>query len=139
MKDGKYEKWCVGRCMMIYITALKHPVRCISLIYLKVENFQKYLFSIRENQNVISTNILLVILLKNEISDLICYIVNRLITNYDKLGLKQKQKFITIHSDFMVYHQNMEKLILPHTQKGFAVSLLLQHTKNPRVIIIPFV
>ena len=105
MKDGKYEKWCVGRCMMIYITALKHPVRCISLIYLKVENFHKYLFSIRENQNVISTNILLVILLKNIIYGLICYIVNRLIINYDRLCFKQKKNY---NNSFRLYGLSLE-------------------------------
>ena len=81
MKDGKYEKLCVGRCMMIYITALKHPIRCISLIYLKVENFYKYLFSIRENEYVGN-------LIKEKLSDLIYYIVNRLITNDDIFSFK---------------------------------------------------
>ena len=59
MKDGKYEKLCVGRCMMIYITALKHPIRCISLIYLKVEKvisiclaFEKMKMLFRKNSYV---------------------------------------------------------------------------------------
>ena len=86
MKDGKYEKLCVGRCMMIYITALKHPIRCISLIYLKVENFYKYLLSIRENENVISKNSYVGNFIKE--GKVWFDLLNRLITNDDILNFK---------------------------------------------------
>ena len=67
MKDGKYEKLCVGRCMMIYITALKHPIRCISLIYLKVEKtFISICLAYEKMKMLFRKIVMLVILLKNK-------------------------------------------------------------------------